>query len=976
MIGTRSAIALVVLGCGLAVLVGLSQVHQDLVVRHADDDSLEIPAESSAKQEVIRRLNQFPKTIADVESQLLTLEEAISKLAVDVQKPVDAAFFEDKTTPERQWAEPDPAPTDPPVIQHLRPTPKPPVQEAAASEPEADAAEDDEEESAAASSDGEKVEGGMWNGHPWRSDLRCGKLDEGFVVCNPEGSYPCCSNLFWCGATAQHCKCNGCVDYRRMQQRGGSLQGPGEESASAGGGKTVVVVIPFRDRESHLVKFKEYWRWFASKGAPRNPKVSRWEVYVIEQFDAKTFNRGWTFNVGVAVASSQASASPDIGGGDDAVSFDCAVIQDIDYLPEKGVDYTQCDLPTQYSAEIDRFDGKTPYPENCGGIVAMSLGHWRQINGFSNEYYGWGGEDDELYHRLRLNKLLHGDCWPYCKAHERASSRKGKTIRRPAAGAGKFSGQFMHSMNHTKRITDSKAYDKNLKLLREIQAGSNRWRTDGLNNLAFRVVSRSLDESDAKDFGITYHHLKVHRGKEHYAVKDMQIVVPSFADLCSAQDTEAAREGWKVTTLGTRIPWDFDQVLRKAIEAAAGVQQGDAAPSCPGAKQTTVILIDRRRHLAKLLKPQDKDLLKVFFRSMHDPAQDGLIVVDPRRMAAVQSAMDAVDSFAVPPVDFSVCQAAFGSQGMKFSVHHGDACGGGGWTAVPGTAIKGYASEKPGLIPISWCDNSQYWTQRVVKDRDCPQKWANLPWEYGGTMWVAPGNTLCVGSRQGKQNAASYSRILRKPDCGGEGYKHDVGFKSIDQDKPLPGHKAQPQAPLSLCVARKGKDTRIFRESDDCNSNGYETLVSFPALRIDGLSPEEYRFFCIVQKPSTHGKADGLLSTGNRDSLASLCQNKAGTTFALPKDVAAPQALNADQRSRLVCAGQEVGSIQITALGVGEMECEGVAGSSRVHLVAPSVIDLAASTPGVGSARKPLYVLVEEERPCSGFICPGTLRRA
>ena len=65
------------------------------------------------------------------------------------------------------------------------------------------------------------------------------------------------------------------------------------------------------------------------------------------------------------------------------------------------------------------------------------LKHWRKINGFGNNYFGWGGEerdaaiavnlenlaasrqhlhelvvwqDDELHHRLRLGGLLYGDC--------------------------------------------------------------------------------------------------------------------------------------------------------------------------------------------------------------------------------------------------------------------------------------------------------------------------------------------------------------------------------------------------------------------------------------------------------------------------------------------------------------------------------------------------------------------------------------
>ncbi|CAE7291606.1 bre-4 [Symbiodinium natans] len=170
-------------------------------------------------------------------------------------------------------------------------------------------------------------------------------------------------------------------------------------------------------------------------------------------------------------------------------------LQDIDYLPEKGVDYSECDVPTQLSAEIDRYKWKTPYLTSAGGIVGMSLKHWRKINGFGNNYFGWGGEerdaaiavnlenlaasrqhlhelvvwqDDELHHRLRLGGLLYGDCafgrtlvslgvtlcYPYCKKNDPNVGKPGQSIHRPKKGFGRFSGKFMHSANHTKRITD------------------------------------------------------------------------------------------------------------------------------------------------------------------------------------------------------------------------------------------------------------------------------------------------------------------------------------------------------------------------------------------------------------------------------------------------------------------------------------------------------------------------------------------
>jgi len=35
-----------------------------------------------------------------------------------------------------------------------------------------------------------------------------------------------------------------------------------------------------------------------------------------------------------------------------------------------------------------------------GGIEAFSVDHFQLINGFSNQFFGWGGEDDNLYDRL------------------------------------------------------------------------------------------------------------------------------------------------------------------------------------------------------------------------------------------------------------------------------------------------------------------------------------------------------------------------------------------------------------------------------------------------------------------------------------------------------------------------------------------------------------------------------------------------
>ena len=35
----------------------------------------------------------------------------------------------------------------------------------------------------------------------------------------------------------------------------------------------------------------------------------------------------------------------------------------------------------------------------------MSVEQFRKVNGFSNQYWGWGGEDDDFYLRIVRNNL-------------------------------------------------------------------------------------------------------------------------------------------------------------------------------------------------------------------------------------------------------------------------------------------------------------------------------------------------------------------------------------------------------------------------------------------------------------------------------------------------------------------------------------------------------------------------------------------
>ncbi|CAE7615614.1 B4GALT6 [Symbiodinium sp. KB8] len=780
-----------------------------------------------------------------------------------------------------------------------------------------------------------------------------GPLPDGKPVeCEPTGEFACCSVNGWCGNSKKHCSCKGCVNYRDIyagQSQGTSQKAvalPPSPPKDGHQGKTVVVIIPFRDRENHLKLFKPFWRWFAESG--RSPKtVQRWVVVVAEQFDVQTFNRGWNFNAGLAVVSAQSTASPDIRS-EMGLDFDCAVIQDIDYLPEKGVDYAECDVPTQLSAEIDRYKWKTPYLTSAGGIVGMSLKHWRKINGFGNNYFGWGGEDDELHHRLRLGGLLYGDCYPYCKKNDPNVGKPGQSIHRPKKGFGRFSGKFMHSANHTKRITDHRAYARNIEQLKEIMAGGDRWKTDGLNSLSFSIVDYQEDTADAESYGISYRHIKFRRGRLPFHVRDVPVAIPP--NFCGS----GSPPGWVLKRLGDGpIPWDIEALRSRAAALAL-----DGQGQCPGAATSNFLLIDRRTQFAKIFSPEERlgsrlsfgceaRLLVIYLRSLKSASEDGLMVADPRPASTILEAFQQAKSFMNPPTFYSICTSHWKHEGPKYSIHLGESCGG-GWNQVKGGLWRAYATPKPGTKAVSWCDNEKHWTQIFVKGTSCPTSWQGLKWLHGGTFFANDGSSFCVGTRKGQSEETSFSKALPQKTCEGEGFKQELSFSPVDP--------AEPAASVSVCVGqdRARERTRISVLAD-CDSGDLVVVARFGARQIGHRAAGD-RLFCVE-------------SVGENDVFREKdkCTSKMKFEIALPAKAAGPELLDPQLLSRRprLCTGFRKNKV---VTGV-DQQCDTLE-SLTLDFEASGLLDIAISTnPTSGAA--PLYTIVKEEVSCFGFLCPN-----
>lgn len=44
---------------------------------------------------------------------------------------------------------------------------------------------------------------------------------------------------------------------------------------------------------------------------------------------------------------------------------------------------------------------RLPYYQYFGGVSSLSKEQYLKINGFPNNYWGWGGEDDDIYNRYK-----------------------------------------------------------------------------------------------------------------------------------------------------------------------------------------------------------------------------------------------------------------------------------------------------------------------------------------------------------------------------------------------------------------------------------------------------------------------------------------------------------------------------------------------------------------------------------------------
>uniref|UniRef100_UPI00358FF6A0 beta-1,4-galactosyltransferase 1-like n=1 Tax=Myxine glutinosa TaxID=7769 RepID=UPI00358FF6A0 len=206
----------------------------------------------------------------------------------------------------------------------------------------------------------------------------------------------------------------------------------------------VAIIIPYRQREEHLKQLLLYLHPFLQR------QQINYAIYIVNQFGDGKFNRAKLMNVGYKEALKD-------------FPFNCFIFSDVDLIPMDDHNFYHCySQPRHFSVAIDKHHFRLIYPQCFGGVSGLSKEQFIKINGFPNNYWGWGGEDDDVYHRI----ILHG-----------------MKISRPARITGRY-----RMIKHGRDANN----ERNPKRLIRLKSVKSTMKTDGINSLKYQLIKKKV----------------------------------------------------------------------------------------------------------------------------------------------------------------------------------------------------------------------------------------------------------------------------------------------------------------------------------------------------------------------------------------------------------------------------------------------------------------------------------------------------
>lgn len=208
----------------------------------------------------------------------------------------------------------------------------------------------------------------------------------------------------------------------------------------------IAIIVPFRDnklqkRRKQLDRFIHFIENYL--------RGTDYRIITVEQSnDNMRFNRGALLNVGYKIAERK--------------GFTYAIYHDVDLLPSEELLPYYTYYPTKPIHLAWVWKEKYNFSTFFGGAISISNDTYKRINGFPNNFWGWGGEDDALYNRFSTNNI---------------------PIYHPTTGVYK-------EMKHiaTNDIKEFVNKQKKMNVLGDLRT----WRNNGVDQVSYKLLSKKI----------------------------------------------------------------------------------------------------------------------------------------------------------------------------------------------------------------------------------------------------------------------------------------------------------------------------------------------------------------------------------------------------------------------------------------------------------------------------------------------------
>ena len=188
----------------------------------------------------------------------------------------------------------------------------------------------------------------------------------------------------------------------------------------------LALIVPYRSKSRRVV-LHDVSELCTRVGKHLSQTDITFQIFIANQVDHKPFNRGALANAVVAALADERIArgqftsfgSPSLKPRR-PLAFDYLAVHDVDRFPVTANASNQCERATAQYYQFPSAFPRVLHPLSfAGGVLLVTLWLYLSVNGFSNSYWGWGEEDNDMFLRLRWCGLppIHGDRLDECMEH-------------------------------------------------------------------------------------------------------------------------------------------------------------------------------------------------------------------------------------------------------------------------------------------------------------------------------------------------------------------------------------------------------------------------------------------------------------------------------------------------------------------------------------------------------------------------------